>query len=322
MAFDGGTDPTPHIAEQTGALSRIMPETEPLEEKPAASQLPNPAAWDADVKPPVSPNPPRAATSRPVDTAADAEVKSEGAVQPDVSNLPNAVPFEIPVLEGKHRSGHSASSQPVPIHIPRYLKSNRPVDWKHLPPSSINSRLIAEQQVESVNGLLSGGVNGFLPGGPLLSSVNGPLLPGANSPVLPGHLMAGVHSPTSPYTFKSFENRFPSSVNSPKDVSGVNRASAGEEPGTAALHPRGGVNSSKTEPVSSSGGSASQQAAGVNSPHKGHQRPILPAHSPGGSHGVGAHGMPYPPTMTHSQHPNVYTVAGSFPNRESLPLLL
>ncbi|GAQ88447.1 hypothetical protein KFL_004290040 [Klebsormidium nitens] len=322
MATDGATDPKAEPDEQPAASSRIKHETQPPPKTtPVASQLPNSTYRHANTTPPGFVNSIGNPPTKTIDTAGDIEVKSEGAVQLDVSNLPSAVPFEIPVVEGKHRSGQSGS-QPAPIHIPRYRKSNRPVDWKLLPPTSMNSRLIAEQQGESVNGLLPGGLNGFLPGGlngPLLSSVNGPLQSSVNSPVLPRLLMAGIHHPTSPYAVKAFENQTPSGLNSPRDSTGVNRPSAGEEPRPAALQQQLGVNSPKTEPRSANNGSVAQQTDSVNSHQKGHQRPILPAQPPGASHVAGAQGMPQPPMMMHPQHPNLYTVAGSFPNLSFSP---
>jgi hypothetical protein len=114
-----------------------------------------------------------------VNTAESTAVEPEQTIQPVLPNHPNPGLIDIPVVEDKQK-GQNASGQP--IHIPRYLKNNRTINWEHLPPSSINSPVIAQQRLAGVNsplpGLNTGGTNAPLQ----LGGVNSPAQQVGNGP--------------------------------------------------------------------------------------------------------------------------------------------
>jgi hypothetical protein len=114
-----------------------------------------------------------------INTTESTAVEPEQTIQPVLPNHPNPGLIDIPVVEDKQK-GQNASGQP--IHIPRYLKNNRTINWEHLPPSSINSPVIAQQRLAGVNsplpGLNTGGTNAPLQ----LGGVDTPLQQAGISP--------------------------------------------------------------------------------------------------------------------------------------------
>jgi hypothetical protein len=76
-----------------------------------------------------------------VNTAKSTAIEPEQTIEPVVPNHPNPGLIDISVIEDKQK-GQNTSGQP--IHIPRYLKNNRTINWEHLPPSSINNPVIAQ----------------------------------------------------------------------------------------------------------------------------------------------------------------------------------